>query len=102
MKYVYLMRNDETSLYKIGISKDPSKRIEQLQTGNDADLTLVCTFLSTYPTKVEIALQNSFAHIRKRGEWFDLGIEQEVKFISECEKIEKNIEYLDKEGNVFI
>ena len=96
------MRNDETSRYKIGISKDPTKRIEQLQTGNDGDIVLISSFLSKYPTKVETALQNSYAHTRKRGEWFDLGIEQEVKFISECDRIEKNIEYLKEEGNLFI
>jgi len=102
MKYVYLMRNDETSRYKIGVSKDPTKRIEQLQTGNDSDIVLISSFHSKYPTKVETALQNSFAHIRKRGEWFSLGIEEEVNFISECTKIEQNIEYLVKEGNEFI
>ena len=102
MKYVYLMRNDESSRYKIGVSKDPTKRIEQLQTGNDGDIVLIESFYSKYPTKVETSLQNSFSHTRKRGEWFDLGIEEEVKFISQCDKIEKIIEYLIEEGNQFI
>jgi hypothetical protein len=96
------MRNDETSRYKIGVSKDPTKRIEQLQTGNDGDIVLIESFHSKYPTKVETSLQNSFSHTRKRGEWFDLGIEEEVKFISQCDKIEKIIEYLIEEGNQFI
>lgn len=102
MRYVYLIRSEETGRYKIGVSKHPTKRIEQLQTGNDSDLVLIYTYLSEYPTKVETALQNSYSHIRKRGEWFDLGIEEEIKFIGECSKIEENIKYLVKEGNVFI
>ena len=96
------MRNDETGRYKIGVSKDPTKRIEQLQTGSDGDLVLLNSFKSKYPTKVETALQNGYSHTRKRGEWFDLYLENELVFISECVKIEKNIEYLVLEGNEFI
>ena len=102
MRYVYLIRSEETGCYKIGISKNPEKRKNALQTGNDSDLVLIESYLSKYPTKVETALQNSYSHTRKRGEWFDLGIEQEVKFIAECVKINKNIEYLHTQGNIFI
>ena len=102
MRYVYLMRNDETGRYKIGISKDPTKRLEQLQTGNDGDLVLINQFKSEYSTKIETAMQNSYSHTRKRGEWFDIHLEEEQLFISECIKIEKNIKYLLESGNIFI
>jgi len=102
MKYVYLIRAQENGMYKIGVSKDPKVRIKQLQTGSNEDLVIIESFLSKYPHKVETSLHNKFAPTKKRGEWFSLGIEEEVEFISECMKIEKNIEYLIKEGNEFI
>jgi len=102
MKYVYLIRAQENGMYKIGISKDPKKRIKQLQTGSNEDLVLIESYPTEYPTKIEIALHNKFSTSKKRGEWFSLGIAEEVDFISECDKIQKNIEYLVKEGNEFI
>lgn len=102
MKYVYLIRSQESGLYKIGVSKKPKIRLKQLQTGNGEDLILIESFLSKYPTLVEKAVHRKYSPNKKRGEWFSLGIAEEVTFISECEKIEKNIEYLVIEGNEFI
>lgn len=102
MKYVYFIRAQESGLYKIGVSKNPKKRIKQLQTGNGEDLIIIESFKSEYPHKLEIALHNTFSPNKKRGEWFSLGIEEEIKFLPECLKIEQNIKYLIKEGNNFI
>lgn len=102
MRYVYLIRNNESGNYKLGVSKHPKKRIKQLQTGNDEDLELIESFPSKYPTKVETALHNMYAPNRKRGEWFNLYLENELTFISECVKIEQNIKYLVENGNKFI
>ena len=43
-----------------------------------------------------------YASNKKRGEWFELGIDHELSFISECNRIEENINYLLKEGNEFV
>ena len=102
MKYVYLIRSQENGLYKIGISNKPTIRIKQLQTGNGEDLKLIESFPSQHPTKVETALHNMYASNKKRGEWFELGIDHELSFISECNRIEENINYLLKEGNEFV
>jgi hypothetical protein len=102
MKYVYLIRSEESGMYKVGVSKHPKKRIKQLQTGNGEELTLIESFPSNFPHKVETALHNGYAPDKKRGEWFMLGIEQEFNFISDCAKIEQNIKYLIMEGNEFI
>lgn len=102
MKYVYLIRAEENGMYKIGVSKDPKKRVKQLQTGSNEDLKLIESFASNHPHKVETALHNRFFPNKKRGEWFSLGITEEINFISECVKIEQNIKYLIQEGNMFI
>ena len=102
MRYVYLIRNQESGTYKLGVSKHPEQRVKELQTGNDDDIVLIESFQSKYPTKVETALHNKYAPNRKRGEWFNLYLENELTFKSDCVKIEENIEYLLKNGNIFL
>jgi len=46
VKSVYLIRGNDGK-YKIGIAKNPKKRIKQLQTGNSDELTLI----ETYPSE---------------------------------------------------
>ncbi len=102
MKYVYLIQSLEDSYYKIGISKHPKKRVKELQTGNSSELRLVDMYQSEYANKIEKALQRRYSHLRKEGEWFDMGITQEVSFIKECKQIEQTLILLKKNGNVFI
>ena len=44
MQKLYIIRSGETQLFKIGISKDPDKRLKQLQTGNPNLLKIYFTF----------------------------------------------------------
>ncbi|MFW5847570.1 MAG: GIY-YIG nuclease family protein [bacterium] len=100
--YIYLMRSEETGTYKIGKSKNPEKRLKQLQTGSSEKLELILKFNTKYPSLVESAMHNRFSHLKKHGEWFDLSLSEETSFINECKKIEENIRVLKKLGNVFI
>lgn len=102
MKYIYLIQSQEDGYYKIGISKHPQKRIQELQTGNSSPIKLIYTYQSEYANKIERTLQRRYSHLRKEGEWFDLSITEENSFISECQKIEGNIIFLKRNGNVFI
>lgn len=102
MSHIYLIQNLETSKYKIGISKNPKKRIKQLQTGSGEELKLIHEFKSEVSKKIESALHGRYKHLNTHGEWFDLSLSEEVVFIEECTKIEKNILFLKKEGNHFI
>ena len=101
-RYIYLIQDLENSRYKIGISKNPSKRVEQLQTGNSSKLKLVETYKSEHASIVEKALQRRYAYLKKEGEWFDFSIEEEQAFFSECTRIEKGIVFLKKNNSVFI
>lgn len=101
-KYVYLIRNEETGNYKIGVSVNPRKRIKQLQTGSGEELQLIESFRSRYPRRIENALHQKYRHLRRSGEWFYLSIEDEVSFIDYCEMIEKNIKKLKEMGNEFL
>jgi predicted GIY-YIG superfamily endonuclease len=102
MKYVYLIQTLENSYYKIGVSKHPQKRINELQTGNSSKLKLIEMYQSEFANSIEKTLQRRYSHLRKEGEWFEMSISNEVTFINECKKIEDNFKFLKKNNNVFI
>jgi hypothetical protein len=102
MKYIYLIQSLEDGYYKIGISKNPNKRIKQLQTGNSSPLKLINYYKTDFAEKIEGNLHRKYKNLHKEGEWFDLSIEQEVSFIDECKKIEENIKFLIENNNPFI
>jgi predicted GIY-YIG superfamily endonuclease len=102
MKYIYLIQSLEEGYYKIGVSKNPSKRVEQLQTGNSSPLKLIEVYYTEHADKIERILQRKYEHCRKKGEWFDMPISIQVDFFKECQKIEETLGFLKKSGNVFI
>ena len=55
---------------KIGVSKDPHKRLKELQTGNPLPLKLILTMPGSFDT--EKALHDYFKSARVEGEWFRL------------------------------
>ncbi len=63
---------DRTCIVKIGLAKDPKKRLRQLQTGNPQRLTLM--HWEEVPEKqaraIERAFHAAFAPWRLHGEWF--------------------------------
>lgn len=64
---------------KIGMSKNPAKRLKALQTASGYPLELLATMRGGHT--LERMLQNYFSEYRSSGEWFDA---QEVeKFINE-------------------
>jgi predicted GIY-YIG superfamily endonuclease len=102
MKYVYLIQSLENGYYKIGVSKHPQKRINELKTGNSSPLKLISVFKSEFPYQIEKAMQRKYQYLNKEGEWFDLSIANEIFFQEECEKIENTIKILKQNNNIFI
>jgi predicted GIY-YIG superfamily endonuclease len=102
MKHVYLIKSIEDGYYKIGISKHPSKRIEELNTGNSSSLKLVEAYKSEHANQIEKILQRKYSFFRKNGEWFDLSLNVEIDFNKDCQIIEKNLIELKKSSNVFV
>ncbi|MHA2183072.1 MAG: GIY-YIG nuclease family protein [Promethearchaeota archaeon] len=101
-KHIYLIQSTETGRYKIGVSKNPHKRIKQLQTGSSEELNLINSFESEYYNKIEKGLHSTYSHLSVIGEWFNLTLNEEVSFINKCEKIEGDIKILKELGNEFI
>ena len=99
--YVYLMLSEETGLHKIGYSKNPEKRLKQLETGA-GKLTLIEKFKTEYHSKIESTLHRNYSSMKRFGEWFELSMKDVSKFKEKCLLLEDNLKYLEKKGNIFI
>lgn len=66
--HTYLVAADGTHLVKIGIAKDPMRRLRELQTGQPMDLRLLWSIAEDYERDLHV----HFDAYRVRGEWFDL------------------------------
>ena len=65
--YIYFFQSVDTGRIKIGLSKDPKKRMKQLQTSER--LFLLHAIKGT--RWLESNLHDRFAHLRIHGEWFE-------------------------------
>ena len=94
MKQVYLLKSDYTGFYKIGVSKNPAKRVKQLQTGSAENISIIHVFETEIPYKVETTLHNYYSMHKVNREWYDLPIEAHFDFLENCAKIEKNLKLI--------
>ena len=91
MSVVYLINEEGTDNYKIGItrSKNEKHRKRTLQTGNSQKLNTIYTFKTEHPYRLETMLHTFYANKRGNGEWFQLSDDEVLSFISTCEKLHK-------------
>lgn len=68
--YVYFIEYIQEKTVKIGYSKNPKKRLSQLQVGASSDLSLLCAIPGDEDT--EILLHAIFGRCRVRGEHFKM------------------------------
>jgi len=72
--YVYIIQEASSGRYKIGISKNPEKRIRQLQTGNPDQLRLLGYFMTQgNGYQDEKSLHRQFSDFQLNSEWFSSG-----------------------------
>lgn len=79
VSYIYIIGSDNPP-YKVGISKDPQKRLKTLQTGHPQKLR-IHLLKETDATKtklLESAIHYNMKFYRTNGEWFDLPLEKVV------------------------
>jgi hypothetical protein len=86
--FVYLIKAETTSFYKIGKSKDVHKRLESLQSGNNTELTIVYRIFSTNYSTLERQLHKYYEPYWVRGEWFDFPVEIVNQFLSVANLLE--------------
>lgn len=108
--FIYLIKAQEIYLYKIGITKNVSKRIKQLQTGCPYKLELIASYEPKFfVNKIEKTLHRNFSTYQKnpdfselQGEWFNLPNEIVFNFLEICKKNEENFIFLKEQENPFI
>ena len=66
--YLYFIQSDLTGMIKVGRSKDPQKRLKQLQTGNPNRLKLIASFREK--GSEEKYLHEVLNNYKQKGEWF--------------------------------
>lgn len=93
MNQVYLAFENKEGRYKIGVSKNPDKRLKQLQVGNSEQIILVHTYYSEYAYKIEKALHRSYKKIQ--GEWYYLSMDEVSQFLFNCNKIHSSLKMLE-------
>lgn len=74
----------ESGHYKIGLSKNPTERIKQLNTNAPHEITLIHTFPADHAKAAEEILHIDFASKRVKGEWFALD-EDDVAWLCSVE-----------------
>jgi hypothetical protein len=92
--FVYLARNGNTHWYKIGISKQPYRRMTQLQVGTPLEITLVERVFTMDAPKLEKALNEYYQAYWMRGEWFDLPTDEVVIFDKIAGRLDRQLEVL--------
>jgi hypothetical protein len=65
---VYFIRNQAADAMKVGHSRDPDRRLRELQTGNSARLHLVGAVAAA--REFETLVHEEFADLALEGEWF--------------------------------
>ena len=71
MSHLYIIQSDKTGAIKIGRSKNPSKRLKQLQTGCPDKLKLLVIFENKGHLEKNLHRRLKSYKSRRRGEWFD-------------------------------
>ena len=75
--YLYIIGNDK-GFIKVGVSNNPTRRVKQLQTGNEHKLTLLFTEEFECERKHLLHIENAVHKALRRmsnkciGEWFEI------------------------------
>ncbi|MDH5651290.1 MAG: GIY-YIG nuclease family protein [Gammaproteobacteria bacterium] len=92
----FIIENEDNDIHriKIGFSKEPAKRIKELQTGNSRKLALM-GWIETGDASLEKRLHKKFKSSRINGEWFSI----EPYDVLEELKAERTSSYICTQSN---
>ena len=81
-QYVYVITNDENNFVKIGVAKNVSRRLKQLQTGSWTNLSVrYKSMVCSNAFSIEHAVHAKISEDRVMGEWYDIDVEEAIKLI---------------------
>lgn len=70
MSYLYLLHCE--GFYKIGITKNPKKRMSELQVGNPFKINPIGFYKTKDAEGLECTIHNTFRFVNVSGEWFKI------------------------------
>lgn len=73
---LYIIHTNDSNLYKIGITKNITKRIKQFETGNPFEFTLYDFFETENCRELESLIHKRLEKNKYRKEWFKLNLEE--------------------------
>ena len=82
MSNLYILKDEVTGLLKIGKARDVFVRIRNLRVGNP-NLNLIRSYETLHSSEIEAFLHKRFAHLRQRGEFFQITtevVEKEIHY----------------------
>lgn len=100
-RYIYLILNEDNGHIKVGIGKNPSKRVKQLQTGSSAKLTVIYKRLVEKASVIEKNIHADYHLFRISGEWFDIPNLSIDKIDKSITLYENNVKCLEDLENPF-
>lgn len=78
--HLYIIQQRGSRLFKFGVSKNPKRRLQTLQTGNPQQLSLLVSFpcegISAYAAEATIHRHLGPEHVK--GEWFNIESDDRV------------------------
>ena len=83
--YVYLVRNPESGLLKIGITGNLARRFKQIAQGQWWEVEVIRTFASAQARDIETAFKQKFSACNLKGEWFALSEAEALAFLDEVQ-----------------
>lgn len=72
--HLYIIQSDVTGAFKVGRSKNPERRLKQLQTGSPYKLKLICVLENKGYQEKLLHSQLNESGRRCKGEWFDFDL----------------------------
>ena len=81
--YLYCIGNSQGQC-KFGFSREPHRRLRSLQTGSSDELFLIETVVvpEDRVREYERLLHSEFAHLRVRGEWFNITAQEGAQYLT--------------------
>ena len=96
--FVYLIKCQQYRFYKIGMSKNPYKRMQSLQVATPYELTVMSRVFSFNCPMLEESLHDYYSAYWMRGEWFDFPDEVVSEFEEVATSLDQKLEVKQLEG----
>ena len=90
--HVYLMNQEESHMYKIGVTNNVSKRLSSIQTSNPNPVSLVFAGKVENPRKLEKELHRHFKSQQITREWFELS-NSDIDYVKQAIGAGGDVEY---------